>query len=279
MQPGLYIYKKEVDWSALHEGLTIPVTKHGLFYDKMNLKLKHGEHRTIKLLIDGQEFQAELINQGFDRKKYPTHPEMLQIRYRKNGELSKHLQVIFSFSFIAIVAIKARGKHRPRQQIKLPENEREYMAFYSTDFDDTFAVDCITHTEIVETGKIVCVIPELEIEQILQSDKTASILENFQTVKIRRLDRTIGESLKWLYDNRCQICDLAIGEKYNATIIHTHHIDYFSRSLNNDASNIMVMCRNPHGIIHAVNRTFNCGRLSFTYPNGLVECLKLNRHL
>jgi len=207
--PGLYIYKKEVDWSALHEGLAIPVTKHGLFYDKMNLKLNHGEHRSIKL----------------------------------------------------------------------PENEREYMAFYSTDFDDTFAVDCITHSEIVETRKIVRIIPELEIEQLLQSDKTASLLEKVQTVKIRRLDRTIGESLKWLYDNRCQICDLAVGEKYNATIIHTHHIEYFSRSLNNDASNIMVICPNHHGIIHAVNPTFNYDRLSFTYPNGLVECLKLNRHL
>ena len=180
---------------------------------------------------------------------------------------------------MTIAAIKSSGKHRPKQHIKLPESEHEYMAFYSTDFDDTFEVDCITHSEIVETGKIVRNIPELEIEQILQSDKTASLLEKVQTVKIRRLDRTIGESLKWLYDNRCQICGHAIGAKYDATIIHTHHIDYFSRSLNNDANNIVVICPNHHGIIHAVNPTFHSGRLSFTYPNGLVECLKLNRHL
>jgi predicted HNH restriction endonuclease len=279
MPSELHIYKKEVDWSVLHEGFTICVADQGLFYENMNLRLAHGERKSIKLLIEGREFHAELINQGFDQKKYPEHPDMLQIRYRRNGEFSKYMQTVFYATFTTIGSIKNSGKLRPKQRVKLPYNEREYIALYSTAFDDTFTVDCITSNEIKETGKIVNSLHEFEIEQILQNDTSAALLEKIQMVKIRKLDRTIGENLKRLYKNHCQICGLFVGERYDATVIHTHHIDYFSKSLNNDANNIMVVCPNHHGVIHAVNPTFNRKKLSFSYPNGLEERLSLNRHL
>jgi len=279
MSFGAYLYKKEVDWSVLHEGLTIPVTKQGLFYENINLKLAHGERKAIKLLIDGREFPATLTNLGFNRKKYPDHPDQLQIRYSKTSDLSKHLKAVFSSSFTLIAAIKASGKLTLKQPVKLPEDKREYIAFYSTAFEDTFAIDCITLSEITETKKIIRGIPEMEIEQVLQSDKTATLLEANKMVKIRKLDRSIGECLKRLYSNRCQICGLFIGERYNATVIHTHHIEYFSKSLNNDADNILVVCPNHHGIIHAVNPIFDHSRLTFVYHNGFAEKLTLNLHL
>ena len=279
MLSDLYIYKKEVDWSVLHEGLTIPVSAQNVFYKNIGLKLSHGERKAIKLLIDGHEYHATITNLGFDRKKYPTHPDMLQIRYQKNGDLSRYLQTVFVFSFTSIKTIKDSGTVKPKQQVRLSENEREYMAFYSTAFDDTFTVDCITHSEIVEAQKVIRNVPEMEIEQVLQGDKTASLLTKTRMVKIRKLDYTIGENLKQIYSNRCQICGLFIGERYNATVIHTHHIEFFSKSLNNDANNIMIVCPNHHGIIHAVNPIFNRTRLTFDYSNGLVEKLKLNLHL
>jgi len=153
------------------------------------------------------------------------------------------------------------------------------MAIYSSEFEDMFVVDCITRSEIADTAKMIRGMPELEVEQILQSDETAALLEKKQTVKIRKLDRTIGETLKRVYDNRCQICGLFIGERYDATVIHTHHIEYFSTSLNNDADNIMIVCPNHHGIIHAVNPKFNLTELTFYYPNGLAERLVLNMHI
>ena len=274
-----YIYKKEVDWSVLQEGFAVPVGRQGLFYENINLNLGHGERKDITLLIEGREFDAKLINQDFDRTNYPDHPEMLQVRYKKNGELSKDLQAVFYSSYSAIAAIKSSGRLRPKQPVRLPELEREYMAIYSTAREDTFEVDCITRTEINDTRKIIRGIPEMEIEQILQSDETATLIKKMQTMKIRKLDRTIGDCLKRLYENRCQICGQFIGERYDATVIHTHHIDYFSHSLNNDADNILVVCPNHHGIIHAVNPIFNRTRLAFIYHNGVVEGLKLNKHL
>jgi len=279
MTSGAYIYKKEVDWSVLHEGFTVPVGRQELFYASINLNLGHGDRKAIKLLVDGHEFDAVLTNLGFDREKYLDHPDMLQIRYQKNGNLSKHLQTVFASSFSTIAAIKSSGRLRSKQRVRLPESEREYMAIYSTVRDDAFEVDCITRAEITETKKIIRGIPEMEIEQILQNDETATLLKKIQTVKIRKLDRSIGEHLKRVYENHCQICGQFVGERYDATVIHTHHIDYFSRSLNNDADNILVICPNHHGIIHAVNPVFNRQRLAFAYPNGLVESLALNKHL
>ena len=273
---GAYIYKKEVDWSVLHEGFTVPVGRQGLFYANINRNLQHGERKDITLLIEGREFDAKLINQNVDRANYPEH---LQVRYKRNSELSKYLQAVFYSSYSAIAAIKSSGRLRPKQPVRLPELEREYMAIYSTAREDTFEVDCITRTEINDTRKIIRGIPEMEIEQILQSDETATLIKKMQTVKIRKLDRTIGECLKRLYENHCQICGQFIGEHYDATVIHTHHIDYFSHSLNNDADNILVVCPNHHAIIHAVNPIFNRSQLAFSYENGLVERLILNRHL
>lgn len=119
----------------------------------------------------------------------------------------------------------------------------------------------------------------MELEQFLQSDKSAALIERVQTVKIRKLDRTIGENLKCLYDFKCQICGACVGARYNTTVIHTHHIEYFSKSLSNDANNIMVICPTHHTIIHTTNPSFSRKDLTFTYRNGFTEGLAVNMHL
>ncbi len=68
----LYIYKKEVDWSILHEGFTVPVNRQDVFYANINLDRNHGTRKDIKLLIEGRKFEAKFINQNFDRRKYLT---------------------------------------------------------------------------------------------------------------------------------------------------------------------------------------------------------------
>jgi len=51
----LYIYKKEIDWSALHLGLNIPISLQDIFYQNLKLRLKKGETKKIKLLLDDIE--------------------------------------------------------------------------------------------------------------------------------------------------------------------------------------------------------------------------------
>ena len=87
------------------------------------------------------------------------------------------------------------------------------------------------------------------------------------------------DQLKQLYGYRCQICGAFIGEKYGSSLIHAHHIEYFTKSMNNDASNVLIVCPNHHGIIHDRNPVFDFQKKIYRYPNGYQEGLKLNLHI
>lgn len=82
-----------------------------------------------------------------------------------------------------------------------------------------------------------------------------------------------------LYGYRCQICGKLIGEPYGTDVAESHHIDYYVRSMNNDANNQIILCPNHHSIIHAAEPEFRRDSLSFMYPNGFVEGLAINLHL
>ncbi len=154
------------------------------------------------------------------------------------------------------------------------------MVFYSsTVVPDMFVLECITTDDVQAGKKTVKEMDELYVEQILQAKDNPEYILRPQLVKLRKLDQTIGEGLKRFYAYRCQICGLPIGELYGAAVAQTHHIEYFCKSLNNDASNIMIVCPNHHGVIHAANPQFNWEQKQFCYPNGLREGLILNKHL
>ena len=110
-------------------------------------------------------------------------------------------------------------------------------------------------------------------------DETSTIVEVQKTSKIRKLNRKIGEYLKELYGYRCQICGCLIGEEYGSHIAEAHHIDYFVKSLNNNADNQMIVCPNHHRIIHDANPAFDRSEILYVYPNGYREKLQLNKHL
>lgn len=100
-----------------------------------------------------------------------------------------------------------------------------------------------------------------------------------QMVKVRKLNRKIGENLKLLYGYRCQLCGRVIGDEYGLHIAEAHHIEYFVNSLNNDANNQMIVCPNHHSIIHDANPTFDRKRMLYLFNNGVEERLVLNKHL
>ena len=110
-------------------------------------------------------------------------------------------------------------------------------------------------------------------------DNSAGIVTKEHLIKVRRLDRAIGETLKLFYNYKCQICGDNFSTKYNCIISEAHHIDFFVNSLNNNADNIIVLCPNHHRVIHKINPIFKREKSIFVYPNGLEETLKLNKHL
>jgi len=274
-----YLYKKVIDWSVLNYGINIPVSLQLLFYNSVNYRMRKGEKRKITIIVDGINYDANLTNIHFDEKKYPTHKELLQIRYNPNSPLAKKMREVFlgSYNWLSSERIK-RGNIR--KQLNVPEDMAEYVAIYSTPSNDIFMFDCITYNEIFEAKQIVSKYDEMELEAILNmKDNSSAFIEKDKTVKIRKLDNEIGNCLKRMYEYRCQVCSEFIGNKYSATVIHSHHIEPFSLTLNNDPDNIMIICPNHHGIVHAAKPIFNRQSKRFEYQNGYIEKLMINLHL
>lgn len=274
-----YLYKKVVDWSVLNYGINIPISLQPLFYDSINFKMKKGDTKKITIIIDEIEYTANLTNIYFDERKYPTHKELLQIRYTPNSLIATKVREIFIISYNWFKKEKNKTENT-RKQLLTPENIKENIILYSTKFDDVIIFECVTCGEIADTRQVIQMYDEMELETILNmSDNFSTLIEKNKTVKIRKLDKTICDSLKRVYGYRCQVCGEFIGEKYNATVIHSHHIEPFSITLNNNPENIMILCPNHHGIVHIAKPVFNRENKSFVYQNGYTEKLKINLHL
>ena len=110
-------------------------------------------------------------------------------------------------------------------------------------------------------------------------DINARLIEVNRIQRVRRLDRSIADSLKAVYDYRCQITGEKMGERYGCNIVEAHHIEYFTQSLNNDTSNIIIVNPAFHRIIHQASPTFDRKRLAFIFPNGVIEKVTLDKHL
>jgi predicted restriction endonuclease len=279
MIEGQYIYRKEVDQSLLKEGFSIPISIQQNFHVAMNTYLKRGENKDIFIVVEGKTFKAKLINQKFDENKYPGHGDVLQVRYNQSSEIAKYFKQRFAASTSYIYKAKLY-QLEIKKRIRIEEERREYLAIYTTTMENTFYVECITADEIDVAREWAVKHIETDIENfIYSSDPDARILEQSKLVKIRKLDRAIGNNLKIHYHYKCQVCGEDIGEKYDYHIAHIHHINPFSISLDNSSNNLMVICPNHHSIIHQAEPTFNFKNFTFTYRNGYKEKLLLNKHL
>ncbi len=270
------ILQKDVDMSVLREGMSIPSVFQELFYQKIGFRLKKGEACQIRLIIGTDTFFASLRNYAFDSTKYPGHPDVLQIRYSPASPLANKLREIFVHTNTLVCHYMNERKDR-HKQLRIPDSDKEYLAIYGTDHTGDLIVDCMVREEYQREIQEIRRFDEQSFENAI--DENAMIIERLGLKKIRRLSQAIGENLKQIYGYRCQICGEYIGEIYGSRIVHAHHIDFFTESLNNDASNIMIVCPNHHGIIHDRKPQFDRNEKVFTYPNGYREGLKINRHL
>jgi predicted HNH restriction endonuclease len=277
----MFLYQKQIDRSTLRQGFQIPVEYHYLLKMIPGGMPGHGETRNIKVIIDGVEYDAQLKNQGFDRNKYDAHAEVVQIRYIEGSDLVKRLREVFSSTCNYVESIKNLPENINRKfTIRIPEEYQEFLALSTTDLPNVFVADCITTAIKAEVKNEISKQSELDFETLeFREDKNASIKEITRLQKVRQLDRSIGDSLKQLYDYRCQMSGEQIGEPYGAMVVEAHHIIPFTESMNNDTSNIIILSPNYHRIIHKTKAEFDKERLAFIFPNGLIDKVRLNKHL
>lgn len=278
------IYSKAVDKSTLWDGFTI---KSALLDNVLGAtgKLAIGQSREIKLLLGDRIYEGiKLGNRKFDRERYPNHQEMYQVRYSQNSEFSKALRQLYSdvWNYIAIKQIEYKEAGQ-RKFVEIPENLQRQIAFFATENDNVWEVETFTTQDyssmrdFIQTNNL----SENDVENLLLTDSNSRISEVAGVKKIRVLDRKVGESLKVLYNYKCQVCGCEIGAVYDAEkhVIEAHHILPFAESINNNFDNIMILCPNHHRAIHAFHGEFHRRDASILYPNGYKESLQLNFHL
>ena len=280
MESENYVYKKEIDWSTLMEGFTLPLDNQVIFLRNMENFLQRGQSKIIHFFMNGKTYDAKIVNMNNSVEK--RKKDAYQIRYPRNGELSQALQQYFFKSMSYIKMIRESRDPKDRSYIKVPDGLKEYLAIYTTEYEDTFLLEPIAQDDFQVMKKAIQGMRERTVENEIEyemEDKSSGIEKRLQIVKIRKLNRKIGENLKLLYGYRCQICGQVIGEKYGSHIAEAHHIDYFVNSLNNDANNQMIVCPNHHSVIHDANPVFDRRRMVYGFDNGVEERIILNKHL
>lgn len=277
------IYTKLVDKSVLYDGFTIQTALLAQFKAVFGA-LAIGEQRAISIVLGGNVYDGILVkNQNFNRHKYPDHSEMYQVRYSGGSDFSKALNAVFSelSEFIKIQQqLKKAGELKGN--IRIPEDMRCQIAFYASENPDVWIAEPIMPEDYkeIKTELQQAKVSEMQFEDWQKLDETATIKVKDSKVKIRVLDRQVGNNLKQLYGYRCQICGRRIAEHYgNVDVVDAHHIHPFVESLDNSYRNIMVLCPNHHRIVHAYHPDFKFALKEYHYPNGLHEKLALNLHL
>ena len=275
VQTELFLFKKRPDWSFFNAGgFAIKQTFQPLVYACFGRRIEVGESVKIKIELDGQLYDATLHNNPFNRDIYPDHKEQLRVLYGKNSPLAQKLKDVFSDLWQQV-----KKEHDSPETERLSQNSNDYFALCGTANPNVFAMETFLAKDF--TAEKFPNITEEQYEMSINTltDDTSGVVFTQSIRKVRKLDRSIGDSLKKLYDYRCQITGERIGEQYGEYVIEAHHIDYFTKSQNNDASNIVILSPNMHRIIHKTNPQFERKTLSFNFPNGIIETIKIDKHL
>ena len=274
--------QKYVDWSLLNHGIAIPVAVYPILATWDQTLLTHGRNKVIKVLIDGELYDAKLQNVNFNRDNFVGHRDIVRIMYNTNSPLAVKLRAIFKRSYDYYYA-KRLSQGNSRRKVPLPTDFKEYIQLYLSTSPNVLCMDYCSDSESQKLANALISIPE-EIYEVgddkfFMSDDTAKIVERETLMKYRKIDRNVIKMLKKFYDYRNEISGEKIGSEYGESIVEAHHIDYFTKSQNNDSTNIIIISPNYHRIIHKNNPHFNRKRYRFEFENGEVLKLKLYEHL
>ena len=98
-----------------------------------------------------------------------------------------------------IKTIRESRDPKDKSYIKVPEGLKEYLAIYTTEYEDTFLLEPIGQEDFQVMKKTIQGMRECVVENKIEfEDKNSGIEKRLQIVKICKLNRKIGENLKLL---------------------------------------------------------------------------------
>lgn len=271
--------KRPLQWSHLTSGLPIPKVFQELTYDILGRRLNVQDSAEVRVMFGGEIFNVKIYNINFNRGKY-DHTEILQFRYDNNRQLLDKLQEVFSKEYHYCLEARNARKNGDTSRVDISKHFETYLIVYGTSAPDLFIWEPEFESISEEMEAEIKQMTEDEFESaVVRIDPHATIKQQQKLVKIRQLDSSIGNSLKRVYGYCCQMTGEHVGEQYGVNAVEAHHIRPFTESLDNDTSNIMILSPSYHRIVHRAKPHFNRKTLSFEFPNGLIEKVKINRHL
>lgn len=275
----IFLMKRPLQWSHLTSGLPIPQVFQELTYDILGRRLNAKESMEVRVLFGGELFNVKIYNINFNRNKF-EHTEILQFKYDSNRQLLDKLQSVFTKEYHYCIEARKAKENGDTSRINISKHFDTNLIVYGTSEPNLFVWEPEFENLTKEVETDIKQMTEEEFEAaIIRTDPHASIRKEQKLVKVRMLDTSIGDSLKRVYGYRCQMTGEYVGEQYGVSVVEAHHIRPFTQSLDNDTSNIMILSPSYHRIVHKAKPHFNRKTLSFEYPNGLIEKVKLNRHL
>lgn len=273
------LINKEVDWSLMKDGFSIPVALQPAFFALTGQALTRSQSKEVTLIIDGKLYIATLKNQQFDQDKFYGHKDIVQIRYSQSSPISQRFREIFCNTYNYLYEERAKQMNK-RAQIKVPNERKEYLLLFATGINDTYLVDYVLSDEHIEDLSNYTTEEQFETTSIDNwTDLNATIELKARLTKVRKIDHSICNNLKQLYDYRCQISGERIGDIHGGSVVEAHHIDYFVKSQNNDSKNIVILSPNYHRIIHKFHPVFDRKKKQFLFANGAVEKITVDKHL
>lgn len=216
-------------------------------------------------------------------ENYSRAFEGVSARFGKNNSYMK----LRRDEFDVLTGSSRKGWHKrpPIPTVLLLHNDLKNYGFEEftqivklliEDSDEVYQSPAIT----VDDRRIITEFTEEEIEKIInQQDFKSKVVKRTGTTTTRIFDDRIQTSLKKLYQYRCQICGATATIMYGVDVSEAHHIDYFTKSANNNPSNIVVLCPDHHRIVHKAKAIFNHELHQFEYDNAKVDQLMFNLHL
>lgn len=209
--------------------------------------------------------------------------EEISIRFGKTNAYMK----LRRDEFDALVSTTRQGwnKRAPAAGVLLMHNDLKNFSFEEMSqivkdllADDDSIPKALTISE--NDKKIITEFSESDYESIINSsDPTARIQKKAAVSNVRIYDRKIPDGLKKLYRYRCQICGETATVMYGVDVSEAHHIDYFTKSMNNNPKNIIILCPDHHRIVHKGYAVFDINTHIFTYENAKTDSLLFNLHL
>ena len=218
---------------------------------------------------------------GYDTYSSAFHE--LSLKFGKDNNYMK----LRRDEFDAIVSTTRQGfnKRNPASSVLLMHNDLKSFTFEELldVVKDLINKEDIQTEELILSASdksIITASSENDFESIINAtDPSASIKNKMGITNYRIFDRKIPNELKRMYNYKCQICGATATVMYGVDVSEAHHINYFTKSLNNNAGNIVILCPDHHRVIHKANAVFNYETHVFNYENGKSDSLLYNLHL